>query len=270
MLPEALLAGLFGLLIGSFLNVCIYRLPRDQSVVRPRSKCPNCGAMVRAWDNIPVVSWLLLGGRCRDCKTRIPVRYVLVELLTALLFAFFIARDGLTIAAARDCVLAAILITLTFTDLETRILPEEFTLGGIAAGLFFSLLTPVGDGTSAVFGLTGRLGSFVDSLLGAVVPAGGLWLTGWLFLKIRKKEGLGFGDVVMIAAIGAFLGPRETLLCLVLASVAGSIVGLIYIRVKKEDPGEYQLPLGSFLGIAGIVTAAFGQSLIDWYAALLR
>jgi leader peptidase (prepilin peptidase)/N-methyltransferase len=264
---EPLLAGLLGLLIGSFLNVCIYRFPRDLSIVRPRSHCPQCNAMVRAWDNIPVLSYLLLRGKCRDCGAPISIRYPIVECATALLFAWFVARYGLTLPALRGCVLTAILLALVFTDLETRLLPEQLTLAAIGFGLGFSLLVPVPDGTAGLlFRLNGRAASLTDSLMGALLPSLALWGTGWIFEKLRHKEGLGFGDVVLLSAIGAFLGLRGALLTLVIASLAGSVVGLIYIRIKGEDMGSYPLPLGSFLSAAGIFAAAFGGPVIRWYS----
>jgi leader peptidase (prepilin peptidase) / N-methyltransferase len=254
MWPEAFVAGLAGLLIGSFLNVCIYRLPRDLSIVRPRSHCPECEQMVRSWDNIPLLSFILLRGKCRDCGAAISWRYPAVELLTGALFFAFVFMEGLTPLALRNCLFSAILLTLIFTDLETRLLPESLTIGGIAMGLIFSLFVPVGDGTVQLLtGISGRLASFLDALLGAVIPAGALWLTGWLFEKIRHKQGLGLGDVVMIAEIGAFLGLSGTLLALVIASVSGAIIGIIYIKAKNENAASYHLPLGSFLGVAAII-----------------
>ena len=251
---DIILVSLAGLLIGSFLNVCIFRMPRDLSVVRPRSHCPGCGKLIRSWDNIPIVSFLLLRGKCRDCGERISWRYPLIEAATALLFFAFVSVQGPTLLAARNCFFAAILLVLISTDLEMRILPEYLTIGGIFAGLLWAVFVP---GTS-----------FLDSLLGAVVPAGALWLTGWLFEKIRHKEGLGLGDVVMIAAIGAFLGLRETLLTFMLAAFAGSVTGLVYIRITRKDPGSYHLPLGSFLGAAAIVVALCGDVIVRWYAGL--
>ena len=270
MAVEVMIAALFGLLMGSFLNVCIYRLPRDLSVVRPRSHCPECGQMVRSWDNIPVLSYLLLRGRCRDCGARISPRYAVVELLTGALFAWFAARDGLTLLAARDCVFGALMIALAVTDLETRILPEQLTLPGIAAGIVFALFEPTGDGTAALaFGLTGRGASAADALLGALVPAGALWLAGFIFRLVRKREGLGVGDLVLLAEIGAFLGLRAALLTLVAASVTGSLVGGLYIVLTRKPAESYELPLGTFLAAAGVLVAAFGAPVMRWYNGLL-
>ena len=261
---EAVLGGLFGLLIGSFLNVCIYRWPRDLSVVRPRSACPDCEQPIAWYDNVPVVSYLILRGRCRHCGIRIHWRYPVVELLTALAFAFFLHRSGLTLEAAKFCIFAAILIALVFSDLETLLLPDELTLGGLAIGLVFAFLVPIPDPTFPPLGTLG------EAVLGATIPAGSIWFGGWLFEKIRHKEGLGFGDVKMLAMIGAFLGIRGALLTVILGAVAGSIVGLIYIRVTGKDAASYPLPFGTFLGAAALVAAIEGQTLIGWYAQTLR
>ena len=268
MLLEVVLAGIFGLLIGSFLNVCIYRLPRDLSVIRPRSHCVECNQMVRSWDNIPVVSYILLRGKCRDCGAPISRRYPVVELLTGLAFAFFAMADGPTLLALRDCTFSALLIALFFTDLEERILPEVLTGGGIALGLLFSLVVPVGDGIASLFGLEGIWASLGDSVLGAVLPAFILWSIGWVWGKLFKVDALGLGDVIMLSEVGAFLGLRATFLTLMIAAIAGSIVGLIYLLVARKRFREVQLPLGSFLSGAGILVMAFGAAIVHWYLGL--
>ena len=233
----------FGLLIGSFLNVCIYRWPRDLSVVRPRSSCPNCGAAIAWYDNIPVLSFVLLGGRCRRCRNPISLRYPIVELLIAALFGWFVFHLGPTAEAARDCVFSAILVTLGFADAETRILPDEFTVGGFVAGLLFAVAVPVNDlsahGLAWLFDLTlpQRVLSVCEALLGAIVPSGSLWLGGWLFKKIRHKDGLGFGDVKMTAMIGCFVGLKGALLTLAIGSTLGSVIGLGYIVMTQERRG---------------------------------
>jgi leader peptidase (prepilin peptidase)/N-methyltransferase len=268
---EPLLAGLFGLLIGSFLNVCIYRWPRDLSVVRPRSACVECKAPIAWYDNVPLLSYLILRGRCRACGAGIYWRYPVVELATAVSFAYFIHRGGLTVGGVKYCVLAAILIALIFSDLETLLLPDEFTLGGAAVGLVFAFFTPVPDSTfhlfAILFGKTlgTREGMLGEALLGAIVPAGSIWLGGWLFEKLRHKEGLGLGDVKMLAMVGAFLGIRGTLLTIVMGAVAGSVVGLVYIKATGKDPSSYPLPFGSFLGAAALAAAVEGQNMIGWY-----
>ncbi len=247
-----------GLLVGSFLNVCIYRLPRDLSVVHPRSFCPACRQTIRWYDNIPLLSYLLLRGRCRRCGAAIPLRYLLVELLTAALFAFTAGRLGLTPAALKWCLFEALMIGLIFSDLEERILPDQFTLGGALAGLALSLWTPMGWGYGHLFLgplLKGRWLSLGESALGAVLASALLWLVGALYAAVRRKEGLGFGDVKMMAAVGAFLGFHGALQTLVLGSLAGSVVGVIYIWLAKKDFKTYELPMGSFLGATALLLA---------------
>jgi leader peptidase (prepilin peptidase) / N-methyltransferase len=254
----AVLAGLAGLLIGSFLNVCIYRLPRDLSVVRPRSHCPGCEKQIAWYDNIPVVSYLVLGGRCRHCRERISLRYPLVELATAAAFALCVAMLGLTWPAAKFAMLSAILIALIATDLEERILPDEFTLGGTVLGIALSGVVPLDPGL-ATFLVVGSLGprwsSVVESLTGAFLSSGMIWGFAWVYGKIRRRDVLGLGDVKMIAMLGAFLGLEEALLILCLAGFAGSVVGIIYIVATKKDWSTYELPYGSFIGAAGLAIA---------------
>jgi leader peptidase (prepilin peptidase)/N-methyltransferase len=277
-LPEAfiaLIAALFGLLIGSFLNVCIYRWPRDLSVVRPRSACPECDRPIAWYDNIPLLSYLLLRGRCRHCQARIHWRYPVVELLTAGCFCWFAAHLGLSLAAAKYCIFAALIIGMMFSDLDTLILPDEFTMGGLAIGLVLAWFVPVPDFTFGmlvhIFGNPGpRATSFGEAVFGAFVPSVALWFAGWLFEKLRHKEGLGFGDVKMIAMVGAFLGIGGALLTVVLGSVLGSVAGLIYIKVTSKDASSYPLPLGTFLGVAALFAAMAGQNVIGWYGGMLR
>jgi leader peptidase (prepilin peptidase)/N-methyltransferase len=262
---EITLAFLAGLLIGSFLNVCVYRLPRDLSVVKPRSFCPGCEKMIVWHDNIPLVSYVLLGGRCRHCKERIPLRYPLVELATAAAFAVCVWALGPTLPALKYCVFSAILITLIASDKEARILPDEFTKGGIVLGLIFAAFVPVDNMGFAHFFLPQTLGprwlSVAEAALGAGFSSGSIWLVGWLYEKIRHREGLGFGDVKMIAMIGAFLGLRAALLTLISASLFGAVAGLIYIFATKKDASTYELPFGSFLGLAALTVAMFGEVL---------
>jgi leader peptidase (prepilin peptidase)/N-methyltransferase len=257
-MPE-LLAGLFGLLIGSFLNVCIYRWPRDLSVVRPRSRCTRCERQIAWYDNVPLVSYAVLRGRCRYCAASIPWRYPAVELLTALSFAAIASQHRLTPEAAKYCILAAMLIGLVFSDLETLILPDEFTIGGFFIGMAFASFVRVPDSTFAILAaLAGfapgpRVSSLAEAAFGSLFPAFALWLLGWIFEKLRHKEGLGFGDVKMIAMIGAFLGIRGALFTVIVGSLLGTVVGIAWIRLTKQDASTYQLPFGSFLGIAALI-----------------
>lgn len=285
---EAILALLFGLLIGSFLNVCIYRWPRDLSVVKPRSHCVACERTIAWYDNIPLVSFVVLGGRCRHCRARISFRYPLVELATGLLFFYWFYTaghsaaavkasvlkpvvEGLTTAAAvKMSVLSALLVGLTFSDLEERILPDEMTLGGLLAGLVFAYFVPMERFLKPIISMVAgiRMSLKVDSLaeaaLGAGLPAFFLWGGGWLYEKVRHREGLGFGDVKLIAMVGAFLGLRGALLTLILGSLAGSVVGYTYIKLTHKDVSTYELPFGTFLGLAAIVTTLVGDKLMGW------
>ena len=259
----SILAFLFGLLIGSFLNVCIYRWPRDLSVVRPRSHCPSCGKPIAWYDNIPLVSFALLGGRCRSCRARIPLRYPVVEASTALLFFYFVRTLGLTPAAAKMCVLTAALVALIFSDLEERILPDELTLGGTLAGVAFALVVPTPhDGLRWFLGLTGVVDSLAGSALGAILPAACLWAAGWLYQKVRHREGLGLGDVKLVVMAGSFLGLYGALLTLLWGSIAGSVLGYAYIRATGKDSATYELPFGAFLGAAALVVAMAAPALL--------
>ena len=264
----ALLALLFGLLIGSFLNVCIHRWPRDLSVVRPRSHCPACEKTIAWYDNIPLVSFVLLGGKCRHCGARISLRYPAVELLTGLLFFYFVWTMGLTAAGLRMCVFAAILVGLIFADLEERILPDELTLGGIVVGLAFSFFVYVPESIGGFFLLLAGVRGHrpwpwvMESVVGAVVPAFCLWLAGWLYERIRHREGLGLGDVKLIAMVGSFLGFGAAIYVLMLGSVAGSVIGYGYIKATRKDPSTYELPFGTFLGAAGLFIALVAGKLL--------
>ncbi|HEX5431112.1 MAG TPA: prepilin peptidase [Bryobacteraceae bacterium] len=257
-----LLAFLIGLLIGSFLNVCIYRLPRDLSLSKPaRSFCPKCERTIAWYDNIPVLSFLLLRGRCRHCQTRIPLRYPLVELATGTAFALCVAALGMTPAALKYCIFSAILIDLIASDLEERILPDEFTLGGTALGLLLAAWVPMDPGIMG-FLLPSSLGprwiSVAESALGAAVCCGAIWFVGWAYEKLRHREGMGFGDVKMIAMIGAFLGLRLTLLTLIAGSLLGAVGGGAYILLARKKASTYELPFGSFLGAAAFLVALAG------------
>ncbi len=267
-LQQAILAGIFGLLIGSFLNVCIYRWPRDLSVVSPRSRCPSCETTIAWYDNVPVLSWILLRARCRNCGAAISARYAFVEALTAACFFWICRSGGIAPDTLKSCLFVSMLIGLVFSDLETLLLPDQFTIGGFWIGLVLSAFIPVSDSIFAtVAALAGyapgpRVAAVGESAMGGLLPAAIFWFLGWAFEKLRHKEGLGFGDVKMIAMIGAFLGLRGALLSIVLASVTGSVFGLAWIVATRKDASTYQLPFGSFLGAGAILTVLAGQ---DWY-----
>ena len=269
-LLEALLALLFGLVIGSFLNVCVYRLPQDLSVVRPRSYCPDCNHPIAWYDNVPLLSYALLRGRCRHCKAAISLRYPAVELLTGVLFFVVVWRLGLSAMALKYCILSALLVGLTFSDLEARILPDEFTLGGTAIGLILAWFLPVRDDIAQVLlWLAGvRTNAHWDSVasaaVGAIIPGFFLWFGGWLYFKLRHREGLGLGDVKLVAMVGAFLGLYGALLMLIAGSLAGSLIGFAYIKFAHKDAATYELPFGTFLGLAGIAVSLAGPDVLQW------
>ncbi len=262
LLLASLLAGVFGLVIGSFLNVCISRLPHDYSVASPRSHCPRCGAMIAWYDNIPLLSFLLLLGRCRHCRAPISFRYPLVEFSTGLLFFWAWWRTGGGWAGVKWCLFAAIIVELVFSDAETRILPDEFTIGGIFAGLALAPVVPVPEGFIAWIlqmqapAASPALQSFVQSLIAAASLSGGLWLMGLVYERVRGRQGLGFGDVKMTAFLGAFLGLETAVLALLAGSLLGSVLGLVWIKARGADASTYELPFGSFLGVGALLAAA--------------
>jgi leader peptidase (prepilin peptidase)/N-methyltransferase len=247
----------FGLIFGSFLNVCIYRLPRGLSVVSPRSACPQCHVPIRAFDNIPVLSWLLLGGRCRHCHVRITPRYAVVELICGLLFLLSFLHAGLSVNALKGCVLCFLFLGLTFTDAETHLLPDAMTLPGLGSALIFSFFSLVPGPAFQLFPVQGgatllqmdtQLGlrSLGNSLIGAAIGSGVLYAIGWIYLKLRNVEGMGLGDVKLMAMAGAFLGPMLTLFVLCTASLLGGAYGIfVLITVFRKRLSRYRLRLGS-------------------------
>ncbi len=268
-------AALFGLIIGSFLNVCIVRIPGRKSIVMPASACPNCGAAIRPWDNIPVVSWLLLRGKCRACKTPISWMYPVVELLTAALFWACYYAFGLTTEALKWAIFSALMIVLVFTDLRERILPDVVNYSGFAAGLALSLVTKPADG--AALWLANHMFDFpppspvislADALLGAAFGSGMLWLVAEIYFRMRGREGMGFGDVKMMLMAGAFLGLKRTLLTILAGSVLGSVLGLAFMLARRKG-SDYELPFGSFLGMAAVLVMFFGTPLVNWYLSLM-
>jgi leader peptidase (prepilin peptidase)/N-methyltransferase len=265
----------FGLIIGSFLNVCILRIPERKSIVLPASACPKCGAPIRPYDNIPIVSYLLLGGECRACKAKISAMYPLVELLTALLFLACYLAFGLTLETLKWTVFAALMIVLVFTDFRERILPDVVNFTGFGLGLLLSLFTLPADGTARW--IASRLLDFpppasalslADALLGAAVGSGLLWLVAEAYFRLRKREGMGLGDVKMMLMAGAFLGVKRTLLTIMAGSLLGSILGLAFILVRRKD-STYELPFGTFLGMAALLVLFFGTPVVNWYQSIL-
>jgi leader peptidase (prepilin peptidase) / N-methyltransferase len=296
----------FGLAFGSFLNVCVYRLPRDLSVVRPGSACPKCKTAIAFYDNVPVLSWVVLGGRCRHCKTRISARYLVLELLCGVLFVGCYAYFGLTLATLKYCCFGFLLLGLIFTDAETKLLPDKMTLPGIALGLIFSLVVPVNDLASQLLpgivslpvssDFSWHLLSFLDSVLGCIVGAAFIYGAGAIYLRARGVEGMGFGDVKLMAMVGAFLGTKLTIFTIFTASITGSLFGLatvLMVWIKRtrrriarhhESPAlarkrawesaaialrRHQMPFGVFLGSMAIAAFFFGNSFLRWYWRLL-
>ena len=257
---EAAIALCFGLIIGSFLNVCIFRLPRDLSVVAPRSFCIECEKTIAWYDLVPVVSYLLLRGKCRYCGASISGRYPLVELLTGFVFAFAVWKFGLSLQALKLCVFGALLIALIFMDLADRILADEFTIGGTVIGLIFAWFVLLPPGLASLFSTSRSLplNSLFEALLGAFVPTVCLFVLGFQYQKVRKREGLGLGDVKMVAMIGSFQGLIQGILSLMIGSVLGSVIGLVFMLAGKKDFKTYELPFGTFLGVGALAVALLG------------
>jgi leader peptidase (prepilin peptidase)/N-methyltransferase len=252
-LPVLLIVGVFGLMIGSFLNVCIARLPHGESIVRPPSHCPKCNTPIRWYDNIPVLSYLVLGAKCRACRAPISVRYPLVEIATAVAFVLqAIAFPDNPILLASRLVFTAMLIVLFGTDYDTQRLPNVITLPGIVVGLVFSLFTSPG---------------IVASLIGAALGAGVLLAVRWIWRKFRGMDAMGLGDVKMLAMIGAFLGWQQIWVVLFVASLAGATIGLL-LTMRQGRSMQTRLPFGTFLAIAAYVASIVGERLLSWYLGL--
>ncbi len=260
----AIFAVLFGLAFGSFLNVCISRLPRHESIVHPRSRCPRCGAAIASGDNIPILSWLLLRGRCRHCKQRIAWRYPAVEFAMAALFLLCYLRFGLNFTGIGIGVLCFLLLGLAVMDAETMRLPDAFTLPGIVLGILFS-----GVGESLFRGDLHH--SLVINTLFAAGMAGAaalfLLIIRWLFFAIRHKQGLGMGDVKLFAMIAAWLDPAGAILTLLLGALAAALYGILAVTLSRGRRPflSTRLPLGSFLCAAALYTIFAGQPIIAWY-----
>ncbi len=252
--PEIALVGVFGLMVGSFLNVCIARLPRGESIVTPPSTCPKCRRLIPWRDNIPVVSYLLLTGKCRQCAAPISARYPLVEVATAVAFVVQALMEP-TMGAhlASRLVLTALLIALAVTDAETFRLPNPLTYGGLVVALGLSVVAPPG---------------VVDAVLGALLGAGILLAIRWAWLRATGTDAMGLGDVKMLAMIGAFLGWPQVFVVLLLSTVAGAAVG-IALTVTGSGSMRTKLPFGIFLAMAAFAASLFGEPLLAWYLGLL-
>ena len=269
--------GVLGAIIGSFLNVVIHRVPLEQSIVFPTSKCPKCMAAIRAYDNIPVISYLLLRGRCRMCGSSISARYPAVEAITALLFAAVTWHDGVSFALPFDLAFSAAMVALIFIDAEHMILPNAITYPGFLFALLTRLLVPYLVGPSHFDdlpqllnffpGLPIWLVSLIGAVLGALAGGGSLWLMGFLWEKLRGIEAMGFGDVKMMLMVGAFLGWRLTVLTILIGALTGSVAGIALMYKRGGRNMQMMLPFGIFLGIGAIVSLLFGSAIIHWYAA---
>ncbi len=247
-------AALFGLVIGSFLNVCIYRLPRNESVVWPASRCTTCNRNLAWFENIPVASWLTLGGQCRTCSERISPMYPIVEAVTAAVFVAGYVIYGLTPMLAARLLFASSMIVLFVIDLRHRILPNVITLPGVVVGFALSFFLPPG---------------WLSSLIGLLAGGGVLFAIGEAYYRLRGVEGMGMGDVKMLAMIGAFLGWPLTLVTLVLASLVGSVVG-VAVLASGRGGMKAALPFGTFLAVAALVAAVAGDSMLAWYLSFYR
>jgi leader peptidase (prepilin peptidase)/N-methyltransferase len=253
-LLAAALVFVFGLMIGSFLNVCIARIPAGDSIASPGSRCPRCRTPIAWHDNIPVVSYVILGGRCRTCRARISIRYPFVEVTTAALFVVqALWFEGAPLLLASRLVLTSILIVLFGTDLDTQRLPNVLTYPGLVAGLIFSLVVPPGLGSA---------------LIGAALGAGVLLGIRWVWFRLTGVDGMGLGDVKMLAMIGAFLGWQQVIVVLFLSTLCGAVVGVMLAALQKRSL-QAKLPFGTFLAASAYLASLVGPGLVDWYLGLV-
>lgn len=247
-------AGIVGAVIGSFLNVCIYRLPRGESIVWPGSHCTSCGKAIEWYDNIPLFSYLRLLGRCRTCRAPIAIRYPVVEAANAAGYLLIVWTFGLSWTALLYAVLFSALLVVTGTDLTHKIIPNVVTLPGIGLGL-------IGAATVLPVGL-------VNALLGVMIGGGILWALAWASPYVFGKEGMGGGDIKLLAMVGAFLGWKPALLTIMIGSLAGSVIGISLIALQYMRRDEY-IPFGPFLVLGAMLSMFFSQPLLQWYQGLL-
>jgi leader peptidase (prepilin peptidase)/N-methyltransferase len=275
------LMGILGAMIGSFLNVVIHRLPREQSIVFPNSTCPKCHARIKTYDNIPILSFLILRGQCRACGTSISPRYPAVEALTGLLFAAVTWHDGWSFALGFDLAFAASMLALLFIDAEHMILPNAITYPGILFALIARVVVPLLVGPAHFDDLPQLIGllpptypvwlvSLIGAAIGALAGGGSLWLMGFLWEKLRGVEAMGLGDVKMMLMVGAYLGWRLTILTILLAALSGSLAGVFLMLRRGSRDLQMMLPFGIFLGIGSIISLLAGTRIIQWYASQFR
>jgi len=246
---EAAYVTLLGLMLGSFMNVCIYRLPRGLSPVRPRSGCPNCGHMLAWYENVPVVSYLVLRGRCRKCRVAISPMYPIIEAITGAVFLAAYLWYGPSALLIVRLIFAWAMIALFVIDYQHQILPNVITIPGIVIGILSNILAGPG---------------WIASIIGAAVGAGSLYAIAEIYYRVRHEEGLGMGDVKMLGMIGAFLGWKLVLLTLVISSFLGSIVG-VFVLVSRKESLKYAMPFGTFLTVGALVASVVGDAILDWY-----
>ena len=279
MLPGPLIAGavfLLGLVIGSFLNVCIVRIPAGKSIVLPASACPKCGAPIKPYDNIPVLSYLILGGKCRACRhadfSDVSARGNSHRCAIPRL----LSRIWIDVVTLKWAIFASLLLILVFTDIRERILPDVVNFTGFALALVLSLFLPPADGTALAlanhyfaFPPPMPVISFVDALFGSGFGSGILWLISEGYFRLRKREGMGLGDVKMMLMAGAFLGLKRTVLTILLGSLLGSVIGVAFIAIRRKGT-DYELPFGTFLGAGALIVVFFGTPFVNWYMSLLK
>lgn len=242
---------IFGMCVGSFVNVCIYRLPLSKSIANPpRSMCPSCDSLIRFYDNIPVLSYLWLKGRCRHCNTPISIRYMLVEVITGIAALSILFTFGLTLESLVYFTFISSLLVITFIDIDHKIIPNVITLPGIPIGLIASFALPAL--------------AFKNSALGLLAGGGSLWVVAWTYNLITRKEGMGGGDIKLLAMIGTIVGWQGVIFTIFASSAVGTLVGMTIMLVKGKDM-KYAVPFGPFLSIGAITYIFFGQRIIDWY-----
>ncbi len=245
----------FGACIGSFLNVCIYRLPAKKSIVFPGSACPHCGEKIRPYDNIPILSYLWLRGRCHHCNVRIPIRYMIVEVIGGAFAVLAYLKFGLSVEGLIYYAFVASLLVITFIDIDFQIIPDSISLPGIPIGF------------AASFALSAI--TYKASLLGILIGGGTLYLIAWTYHLLTKKEGMGGGDIKLLAMIGAFIGWQGVLFTIFVASAVGTLSGVL-VMLRQKKGLKLAIPFGRFLSIRGIAYVFMGSALITWYFNLLR
>lgn len=265
-----------GAIVGSFLNVVIHRVPNEESIVFPNSACPKCKNPIKPYDNLPIISWLVLGGKCRSCKEKIAARYPAVELLTALLFVLTFFAVGFNAFLPVCLIFVAVMVSLIFIDAEHMILPDVINFPLLGLALLVRVLYPIFFGAeyfadlrqaplTALDSLPLWAVSLIGALLGGLVGGGFLWLVGEIWKRLRGVDAMGLGDVKMMFAVGALLGWRLTLLSIFLGAFSGAIIGVFLVSRQKEKDMQMQIPFGIFLGTGAIIALLFGEQLIGWY-----